>query len=318
MSKNLEADNILLWEKCNFTDKEVKYLHELAQNSALSALATTTTIGVVKLPIEKYFLNKAQNKELKINYQSIRNAGLFAGYRVFVQSNMPRSCYLISSKNHNKAKEHDVNEHTQENNASNSELHAKLKSSKFLSIGTYAAVETLFTHYSDQKITLAQLNINYSKTLLNKLKLFNSCLGIRFLSSAVNLICLTSIQAEALKLLSHDDKKPASLFQYLASGMVSGAISGVSTYPLRQIHTQVNAQAHHANHKLIFPTPYNVAKINLKKMLKDPIQQTLTCTAKGMTIRTLQSCFVFCSIFGVEHTLGKTPANDLKKFCGIQ
>jgi hypothetical protein len=318
MSKNLEADNMLFWEKCNFTDKEVKYFHELAQNSALSALATTTTIGIVKLPIEKYFLDKAQNNELKINYQSIRNAGLFSGYRVFVQSNMPRSCYLISSKNHNKGKEHDVNEHTQENNASNSELHAEPKSSKFLSIGTYAAVETLFTHYPDQKIALAQLKINYSNTPLNKLKLFNTCLGIRFLSSSVNLFCLTSIQSEALKLISKDDKKPPSLFQHLTSGMISGAISGVSTYPLRQIHTQVNAQAQHVNHKLNFPTPYDIAQKNLETMLKDPIQQTLSSTAKGMTIRTLQSCFVFCSIFGVEHALGKTPANDLKKFCGIK
>jgi hypothetical protein len=318
MSKNLEADNNLFWGKYNFTDKEVKYFLELAQNSTLSALATTTTIGIVKLPIEKYFLNKAQNKELKINYQAIRNAGFYSGYRVFVQSNMPRSCYLISSKNHNKGKEHDVNEHAQENNASNSELHAEPKSSRFLSISTYAAVETLFTHYPDQKIALAQLNINYSRTLLNKLKLFNTCLGLRFLSSAINLLCLTSIQAEALKILSKDDKKPASLFQYLASGMISGAISGVSTYPLRQIHTQVNAEAKLVNHKLKFPTPYNVAKINLEAMLKAPIQKTLTSTVKGMTIRTLQSCFVFCSIFGVEHVLGKTPADDLKKFCSIQ
>ena len=318
MGKHFEEIKNLMLNKCNISDHEKNYYMEFAQNSVLTALATTTMIGIMKLPIEKYFLTRAQNKELKINYQSIRNAGFYTGYRVFVQANMPRSCYLIYSKNHNKCKEHDVNEHTQESNITNSDFHAEPKLLKWVSLGSYAAVETLFTHYPDQKTALAQLKLNYSNTLSNNLKLFNSCLGIRFFSSAINLFCLTNIQYEALKFISKEDKKQASLFDYLGSGIISGTISGITTYPLKQIQSQVTSKVNLVHHELSFPSPIQIAQINITKMLQEPIKKTLTSSANGMAMRTLQSCLIFCAILGVEHVLGKTPADDLKKFCSIQ
>ena len=318
MSTNINEQLEKFWDKIFKNPEERERLIKLSQNAGLTALATTATIGLVKLPIEKYFLLKAQNKEFNINHQSIKSAGYYAGYRVFVQGNLPRSCYLIMSKNNNKSKEFETSEHTQEKNTNLTDWVVEPKLAKWFNIGAYAGIETLFTHYPDQKTTLAQLKIIHPNSFANHLKLFSANFGLKFLSSAVNLYCLTNIQYEAIKLVSHEKSHEPSLLQCLASGAISGAISGVTTYPIKQVINQVNAKASVQNNLLTFPKASQIIKSNIQNIFDAPIQQTLKSVGSGMFMRVLQSCFIFCTILGVEHTLGKNPADDLKNICGVK
>ncbi len=162
-------------------------------NIAVSAFSITNMISIVKLPIEKILQHLTHGKKNTLDFQSMRSLGLLVGIGTYVKSSMPRSCYVILTKNNStgtKAKEFEIEtvepiEANQESvkQCTNSKKHSS-HSEKFLTVPLFAAGETFFTHTPEQLTVLKQQNIEFnSKKVYNYYAMTKAGLGLRYSTS---------------------------------------------------------------------------------------------------------------------------------------
>ncbi len=262
---------------------------------ALSATITTLAIGVIRLPVDKYFL-MASNTNTEFDARKLfRTAALYTGLRSYIAYNMPRSCYLVSSKNAVKPN----NEETQLSN-------------RIKTIGGFAAIETFFSHVPEQVTALAQQKIDYKNNIHNIFAYTRAGLFLRFASSAVNLHCLTYLQEDYLQNLFQVNQgvKPSFMVN-LGSASLCAITATFWSYPLKQLQTQINAHVKLEAERLVYPKIDYLIKNNFQTMRSSPLSHTLKTTSAHFFLRAIQSVFVFGTVITTSAELGPTPAQDL-------
>lgn len=261
---------------------------------ALSATVTTLAIATIRLPLDKYFLITA-NTNVEFEARKLfRTAALYTGLRSYIAYNMPRSCYLVSSKNALKPNEDNQT------------------CSRIKTIGGFAAVETFFSHVPDQVTSLAQQKIEYKNNIHNILAYTRAGLFLRFATSAVNLHCLTYLQEDCLQNLFqvNHGAKP-SFMANLGSATLCAITATLWSYPLKQLQTQINANVKLEGERLVYPKVDFLIKNNFHTMTSNSLSHTLKTTSAHFFLRAIQSAFVFSTVIATSAELGPTPAQDL-------
>lgn len=287
-------------------------------NVATSAFIITNMISLFKLPIEKMLQQHTLGQKNIFDLHTMRSLGLLVGMSTYVRASMPRSCYIIYSKNNTqnlKLKELEVEcvepiEPSQEPTNEKVLLKNNLKTIQpYLTVPLFAAGETLFTHTPEQLTVLRQQNVEFdNKKLYNYFAMTKSGLGLRYTSSLMNLMCLTHIQHSYAKMIFK--KSSDSISANLISGALSGITAAFIGHPLKQLSLQVSISARSDDKKsfLIYEKTSTICKKIVAELKQQTPKEIIKDALPKLFLRGTQGAMIFGITTVMNKLLGDNPA----------